>query len=164
MKRSLVLAGAFLLFGCLFGCGADSRIGLIDDTINLVQQAAADVGNIKSKVNEAIKKAEEKGTKLDLTDAGKVADQLKKLGETAQKIKRNIELDRASITDEDKVNYVEKRKGQLESAFADLLKQRNDLNKSLAKAEQINQAAKKAVEDLRDKMRDAESPFEALAR
>jgi two-component SAPR family response regulator len=164
MKRFLVLACTFLVCGSLVGCGTDSREGLIEDTINMVQQAAADVGNIKSRVNDAIKKADEKGTKLDLTEAGKAADQLKKLGEEAQKIKRRIELDRASITDEDRENYAKAKRERLESAFDDLVKKRNDLNKSLAKAEQINQAAKIAVEQLRERIRDAESPFEALAR
>ncbi len=164
MKRTLVLAGAFCLCGLLVGCGTDSREGLIEDTINMVQQAATDVGNIKSRVNEAIKKADEKRTKLDLTDAGKAADQLKKLGEEAQKIKRRIELDRASVTEEDKANYADKKKERLASAFSDLLKQRNELNKALTNAEAINQAAKDAVEKLRERIRDAESPFEALAR
>src|SRR5450755_364278 len=110
MKRLLVLACTFLLCGFLAGCSTDSREGLIEDTINMVAEAANDVSNIKSRVNDAIKKADEKGTKLDLTEAGKAADQLKKLGEEAQKIKRRIELDRASITDEDRANYAEKKR------------------------------------------------------
>ena len=133
MKRILVLGSTFLLCGLFIGCGTDSREGLIDDTINMIQQAATDVGNIKSRVNEAIKKSEEKQTKLDLSDAMKAADQLKKIGETAQTIKRR-------------------------------LKQKTELNKSLTKAEEINTAAKESVEKLREKIRDAESPFESLAR
>ena len=165
MKRLPVLVCTFFLCGFLVGCGTDSKEGLIEDTINMVQQAANDVGNIKSRVNEAIKKVDEKGSKLDLADAGKAADQLKKLGEEAQKIKRRIELDRASITDEDRQTYADNKRGKLASVFGDLIKERNDLNKALDKAEKSNiPNAKKAVNDLREKIRDAESPFESLAR
>ena len=164
MKRFPVLVCTFLVCGILVGCGADSKEGLIEDTVNMVQEAANHVSTIKSKINEAVKKSEEKGTKLDLTDAGKAADQLKKHGEESQKLKRRIELQRGSVSDAEKKEYAENKRSRLQSAFEDLVKKRDELNKVLAKAETINQAAKKAVEDLRDKIRDAESPFESLAR
>jgi len=166
MKRVLVLGSTFLMCGILIGCSSDSREGLIDDTITMIETAATDVGNIKSRVVDAVKKVND-GTeqKLNLNEALKAADQLKKFGEESQKIKRRIEQERAPLTEEERKSYVEKKRDKLKSAFDILLKRHVELNKALADAEQINHpSAKIEVEKLRDRFRDALSPFESLAR
>ena len=76
---------------------------MISDTISLLDLAATDVGNITTKVNDAVKKVEDgKSTKLDLTDANKATEQLKKTGEKTQEIKRRIEQARSSVTDDER--------------------------------------------------------------
>ena len=165
MKRFLVLGSAFLLCGMLIGCGTDSREGLIDDTIGMIETAATDVGNIKTRVNEAVKRVQDgKDPKLDLDLAMKAADQLKKIGEESQKIKRRIEQERATITEEERKTYTEKKRERLSAAFGTLQKRHTELNKALADAEQLSASAKTEVEKLREKFRDAQSPFESLAR
>src|SRR5437879_4865408 len=135
MKRILAPVGAFLLSILLVGCGTDSREGLIEDTARMIGQAATEIRNIDKRVNDAVAKSSEKGTKLDLTDAMKAADQLKKAGEEAQKIKRRIDIDRGTVTEEDKEKYSKTSAEKLQPEFEELLKRRNELNASLQKAE-----------------------------
>ena len=81
MKRLLQAAGILSVSIVLAGCGSDSREGLIDDTVGMMNQAATEMGNIKKRVNEAVDKVKN-GTsnKLDLAEAMKAADELKKSG------------------------------------------------------------------------------------
>jgi len=52
----------------------------------------------------------------------------------------------------------------LNAAFAELLKQKEELRAALAKAESLGPNAKSEVKLLREKIVEAESPFEALSR
>ena len=163
MKRFLVLSGALLFSGLLVGCGSDSRVGLVKDTTNMVETAASNVGNIKTRVDEAVKEASG-GKKLNLSEAIEATKELKVTGERAQEIRRKIEKVRASITDEDKKSYAQSEKSKLTTAFEDLSNQKNQLRVALANAEKLPGNAKIEVKALREKIIEAESPFEALSR
>ena len=163
MKRLLVCLSTLLLCVFFSGCSAETHEGLVSDTIERIGLAATEVGNIKSRVNEAVTKAQA-GKKLDLTDAIEATKKLKDTGDEMQKLKRKIEQVRAQITDEEKKNNASKNKARLTAAFSDLLKQKDELRTALAEAEKLSPSAKTAVKDLRDKIVEAESPFEALSR
>ena len=161
MKRFLVLGCTFLLVGC----GSDSREGLIDDAVGMINSATREVGTIKTNVNKAVEEVQSgKEPKLDLSNAMKSADQLKKIGEEAQKIKRRIEQERATITEEEKEMYFTKKRDDLRRESEALLKKHAELNKALNEAEQLSSSAKAEVEKLREKLTEAQSPFVALTR
>lgn len=160
--RLLMVGITVVMCGMLIGCGSDTHVGLISDTIGMIDLAGTEVGNIKSRVNEAVKKVEEgKTAKLDLSDAFKAADKLKSTGDQAQIIKRKIEQVRSSITDDERKTMAAEQRGRLSEAFKGLLKQKEQLRQALEAADKINE---KEVDKLREKIREAESPFEALAR
>ena len=163
MKRFLFCSAALLLSIFFVGCSSDSHDGLVSDTIHMIGIAGTEVGNIKSRVTEATDKAKA-GKKLDLTDAIEATKKLKDTGDEAQKLKRKIEQVKAQITPEDQKLNVQKHKDKLNAAFTELLKQKDELRTALAEAEKISPSAKTAVKDLRDKIVEAESPFEALSR
>ena|ERR1051325_4444269 len=166
MKRSLVLGSALILCSMLVGCAPDTKEGLISDTIRLMGEASTNVGNITARVKEAVAKA--KGPplkKLDLSDAMGAAKTLKETGEGASRISKRIEKVRAQVTPEEQKAYFEREAGRLNEAFKELHKQKNDLQVQLAIAEKLEGSAdhnRLQVQNLRDRIRDAESPFEAL--
>jgi predicted nucleic acid-binding Zn-ribbon protein len=163
MKRFLVCSASLLLSVLFVGCNTDTHDGLVSDTIHMIGIAGTEVGNIKSRVTEATEKAKA-GKKLDLADAIEATKKLKDTGDEAQKLKRKIEQVRAQISDEDKKGNATKHKAKLTAAFQELLTQKEQLRTALAEAEKISPSAKTAVKDLRDKIVEAESPFEALSR
>ena len=163
MKRLLVCFGGFVLCAILAGCGSDTHDGLVSDTIANIRLAANEVGNIKTRVEEAIKRHED-GKKFDLADAIEATTKLKQAGDQAQEIGRRIARVRAQITDEERKLNVPKHKTSLTAAFGELLKQRDELRAALVKAESLGQNAKSEVKVLRDKIVEAESPFEELSR
>ena len=163
MKRLLVCFGGFVLCAILAGCGSDTHEGLISDSIANVRLAANKVADIKTRVEEAIKRHED-GKKFDLADAIDATTKLKEAGDQAQKIGRSIAKVRAQITDEERKINVQKHKAKLNAAFAELLKQKEELRAALAKAESLGPNAKSEVKLLREKIVEAESPFEALSR
>jgi 3-methyladenine DNA glycosylase/8-oxoguanine DNA glycosylase len=162
VKRFLILASALFFCGMLAGCGADSQEGLITDTIGLIDLAATEVGNIQSRVNDAVKKKEEGKTEtLDLTDATKAAEKLKKTGEEAQTVKARIERARQSITPEQQKAYAEKNRADLSAVVKRLLDKDVELRKALDNAAKIDAPA---VEALRKKIVEAQGQFESIAR
>jgi predicted nucleic acid-binding Zn-ribbon protein len=163
MKRLLVCLGAFVLCALLAGCGSDTHDGLVSDTIQMIGLAANEVANIKTRVEEAVKRHED-GKKFDLADAIEATTKLKQAGDQAQEIGRRIAKVRAQITDEERKSNVQKHKTRLNAAFGELLKQKDELRAVLVKAESLGQNAKSEVKVLRDKIVEAESPFEALSR
>ncbi len=166
MKRSLVFGITFFLCLALVGCGSDSKEGLIADTVRLIDLAATEVGNIKTKVKEATDKSNDTRKKLDLADAMSAAKKLKETGEVANQINKRIEKVRQKpISAEDKKANADNERERLNTAFANLHTKRQELRVELAKAEGLDVPnAKDEVQKLRDKIRDAESPFESLQR
>jgi hypothetical protein len=163
MKRLLVCLSAFVLCALFAGCGSDTHDGLVKDTIVMIGLAANEVANIRTRVEEAINR-EAKSKKLDLADAIEATTKLKEAGKQAQEIGRRIAKVRAQITDEERKINVQNHKKQLNDAFGELLKQRDELRAALVKAESLGQNAKSEVKVLRDKILEAESPFEELSR
>jgi predicted nucleic acid-binding Zn-ribbon protein len=165
MKRVLFAVSAFALSFGLVGCGSDSHEGLITNTITMMDNATAEIKNIRNSVETATKEAiaQNKAT-VDLTKAIKASENLKKVSEEAMNLKRRIEQERSKITDEEKKQYADKQKEQLNTAFTDLLKAKVALRKQLADTEGLSANAKVEVEKLREKIREAESPFESIAR
>jgi chromosome segregation ATPase len=163
MKRLLVCLGAFVLCALLAGCGSDTHDGLVSDTIQMIGLAANEVANIKTRVEEAVKRHED-GKKFDLADAIEATTKLKQAGDQAQEIGRRIAKVRAQIKDEERKSNVQKHKTRLNAAFGELLKQKDELRAVLVKAESLGQNAKSEVKVLRDKIVEAESPCEALSR
>jgi hypothetical protein len=164
MKRFLVFCVAMLPAMFLSGCNSDTSVGLVKETVALLERATARVGDIKGRVEDAIKKAKADNKKIDLSEAMAATKELKEVATKAQNLKREIDRERLTITDDERKANVESQKEQLSAAFAALLKQRNELNAQLEIAERMDKRNQRDVNDLRAKIRDAESPFEAIAR
>jgi hypothetical protein len=81
-----------------------------------------------------------------------------------QKLKVTRVDQAGASTDEEKKEFAERHRGRINNAYSDLLKAKKDLNDELQKAEAIDADARKKVEELRTKIREAEGPFETLAR
>lgn len=165
MKRFLVITVGLILCGFLSGCSSDTNEDLIKNTINLMTTAAGDVNNIKQRIDEAIKTANESNKNLDLSYAVEATKKLKETGDEALRLKRAIEQRYTKASDEDRAGYVASQKGQLNAALTDLTKKRAELAASLDEAEKYRGGAfDKAVQDLRDKIVEAEGPFAQLSR
>jgi hypothetical protein len=165
MKRFVLFSLGFLACAFVPGCSSDTNDGLLTTTIQLIDLAATDVGNIKSRVKDAIADAQNNNKKLDLTAAIKATEALKERGKDAQELKRRITHMRSDVSAKDQEINAKKHKNGLNVAFSNLLKEREELKSALAEAERLDRAnAKAAVKDLREKIIEAESPFEALSR
>jgi len=162
MKRLVGLGGVALLCSILMGCGSNTRLEKINDVITMMNLAQTEITNIKTRVDEAVAKAE-KGGGFDLKDAMDATIPLKEKGDDVAKLKRTIETIRSQITEEDKKANVQKLGEKLTAAFKDLRKAREDLRVSLLEAEKLPNAKTK-VDALRKKITEAEGPFEALTR
>ena len=164
MKRILAFCGTVALCTLLSGCGSDTHEGLVSATVNLMNQAGSEVNVIKGKVTDAIAKAND-GKKLDLSEAVEATKKLKETGEESQKLKRRIEQIRGQVTDADREANVKKHRAKLADAFAGLKKERDELNAALQEAERLTATnARTDVKNLREKITEAEAPFEALSR
>jgi hypothetical protein len=164
MKRFLVLLGTSLFGLALTGCASDPRGDAVTTVVNLMQGAATDVGTITKEVDKAVKKQKDENAAFDLNDAIKAAKKLEERGKEIQKAKTD-QVDRLKpATDDEKVALAERFKSRLNDAFAELVKAKTDLNKALARAEELGADAKEKVDDLRTKIREAEGPFDALNR
>ena len=160
MKRLAWLSGVFFLCAFFVGCASDAYSGKISDTILKIEGAASEIDLIRAKVDDAVKRADA-GEAFDLKEA---IEQTKKLQDTAkatQKLKGEIEAVKAKITDEDRQKNADEFRSKLNDAFTTLLKRRDELRKSLEAAEKHG---KGTVKELRDKITEAEGPFESLAR
>jgi hypothetical protein len=166
MKRLLPVVGVLSLCLAIAGCTGDTREGLIDDTIGMMNQAATEMGNVQKRVSEAVKNYEDgKAIKLDLADAIKATDKLKETGVKTLEIKARIDIAKSQITDEERKTYAENKQQSLNAAFKNLQTEQDKLRKALVTAEKCGAPnAALAVEELRKKIVEAESPYEAIAR
>ena len=161
MKRLLVLLGAVVFCGTVSGCTSDPQGDAVGAVIARMVDASNDIKNIAAEVDKAVAKHEKDNkVALDLTEASKMAEKLKKTGEEAQKIKVK-QVEQIKVSEDEKAELDRRFRTQINNAFQDLLKARTELNAALQKAEAIDQ---QKVEELRTKIREAEGPFETLAR
>jgi hypothetical protein len=166
MKRLAFVAGVIVLCAFLSGCSGDNVDGLILDTIQMLQSATENMRSVKAKVRDAVEK-EKAGGKFELTEAVKAAGQLKTVSEDAVKIKQKIEKVRKQVSAEDRKVLANKYKDDISGAFRELLKQRDELSKQIADAKTAyhdKPAALEEISNLQKKLREAEGPFEAMAR
>jgi DNA-directed RNA polymerase beta' subunit len=161
MKRLWMLGVAFFLCGMLAGCGTETRAGLVTDTIQRINQASSEVGLIAKSVKEATEEAAKEGKPLNLTKASEAADKLKQTGVKIVEIKQRIDLVKTTITEDEKKEYARDQQENLNKAFKTLLQNQQDLRDALVAAEAINKAK---TDELRKKIVDAISPFEAQAK
>jgi hypothetical protein len=165
MMRFAMVVSTLTLCFILTGCQGDTHEGSIERVVQAMDTAGAEISAINKKVTDAVKKVEEGANSLDLTEAMKSTEGLKKVSVAFQTIKRDIEQTRTSITDEQKKEYAKKAEPKVNSAFKGLLTKREQLRKSLEQAETINGGAfKLKVAELRKKITEAEGPFESIAR
>jgi hypothetical protein len=165
MKRSLVLLGTLVLCGSLAGCATDPRDDAINSIVQLMNDSASEVTSISKKVQEAVDKHQKENVPLDFSEAIKATKNLEKFGKEAQDRKAKIiDLIKTPETDEQKKDYAERFAGPINGAFSSLVKAKTTLNETLTKAEAISEDAKAKVQELRTKIREAEGPFETIAR
>lgn len=163
MKRFVFFACAFFACNLLTGCSSDTYEGLVQQTIQNMGTATTNMSTITAEVKKATEEAR-KGKKFDLTAAMKAADKLKETGQETVAIKQRIDYIKARVTDDEKKEYAATHKNDLNTAFTKLLTEKQALRKALADAETVDGTAKRKVEDLRKRIEEAESPFEAQSR
>src|SRR4051794_945431 len=139
MKRTLALLCAVLFMTFVSGCGDNTREDAVTGVITVMKTAASDVRTIHTKVKDAVKKADNDPAKLDLSDAAKAAENLEKeTGKFAQARKRDIEAARTGIDEKEKQDLAERFREGINSAFRDLVKERDELKVQLDAAERLN--------------------------
>jgi hypothetical protein len=158
------IAPSLLFAACLAvaGCGTDPREGYISSAVGYINDAAGQIGTIKDKVSEAIKKAEDK--KLNaaaLREANSAIESLRDLGKKMQLVKQRTDAAGASITEEQKEELRKNYQGKIQSALEGLEEERVKLQKTLQEAEAIDP---EGVRDLRNQLTQAEGVFAVLAR
>lgn len=162
MKRTLALLVPVVFSLFLTGCGDNSRSDAINGVLTMMDTAASDVKSIRTKVEDAVKKADNDPAKLDLAEAAKAAEKLEsETGKFAQMRKREIEMARANIDDKEKQELADQYRDRINGAFKTLVTERDKLKAALQSAEGVN---KEKTNELREKIRRAEAPFESLTR
>jgi type VI protein secretion system component VasK len=162
MKRTLAPLCAVLFTLFLAGCGDNGREDAINGVITMMETAGSDVKTIRTKVEDAVKKADNDPNKLDLSDAAKAAENLEKeTGKFAQRYRREVEIARANITDQEKEELASRFRDRINGAFKTLVTERDKLKEALQAADKLNPDK---TQELREKIRKAEAPFESLAR
>jgi hypothetical protein len=160
--RSLVRCGMFIALLGIVGCGSDPREALINSTIEYLKQAANDVATIKERVDEAVKKQENKKLSVkELKEAYSAIDSLKEVPKKLQIAKQRIESVSGSTTAEQREALRQQFQQKLSSAMARIEEERLALEKSIAAAEAVDADS---VKELRSKLTEAEGSFVILAR
>jgi oligoendopeptidase F len=160
--RSLVRCGMFIALLGIVGCGSDPREALINSTIEYLKQAANDITTIKERVDEAVKKQENKKLSAkELKEAYSAIDSLKEVPKKLQIAKQRIESVSGSTTAEQRESLRQQFQQKLSSAMARIEEERLALEKSIVAAEAVDADS---VKDLRSKLTEAEGSFEMLAR
>jgi predicted nucleic-acid-binding protein len=160
MKRLMVLGAALVMGVTLVGCGSDPRKGLVDGTVENLQNAATKVANINKKIDEAVKKTES-GKTPDFKDAIQEVESLKDIAKKMRTLKTETEALKEKTPEEEQKALRETIRGPLNDAIERLSKAKRDLNDTLAAVEQEHKDALKTV---REKLTEAEGEFEAIAR
>ena len=164
MKRALVLLGTLCLCVVIPGCSGDPREEAINSVVNLMNTSAGAIKDITAEVKAATDKTVKNKAAFDLEEATKATKKLQKIGEEAQKIKVNRVDVAPAASEDEKKEFANRHRNAINSAYKLLLEEKKALNDELTKAEAIDADAKKKVEELRTKIREAEGPFETLAR
>jgi oligoendopeptidase F len=160
--RSLVRCSMFIALLGIVGCGSDPREALINSTIEYLKQAANDITTIKDRVDEAVKKQENKKLNAkELKEAYSAIDSLKEVPKKLQIAKQRIESVSGSTTAEQRESLRQQFQQKLSSAMARIEEERLALEKSIVAAEAVDADS---VKDLRSKLTEAEGSFEMLAR
>lgn len=163
MMRSWLRASVCVLTATLFGCGGDSRESIITNTNNSVSEVATSAGNIKSKVDEFVRKKDAKddeGAKKELDEA---IDEAKKLEQTAKKL-QNIERRSnavGNLTAEEKKAFLKKFEARINTTRDEAIAAHRDMKKSVADA---NAKYEEAMRPLMQELSRAEGEFAALTR
>jgi hypothetical protein len=163
MKRTLVLLGTFGLCGVLSGCASDPQGDAISNVIQKMNDATGDIESIAKEVDSAVKKQEKEQKAIDFAEAIKMAKNLEKTGKELQKLKVEQITNLKPPDEEAKKEHAQQFRSRINVAFNSLLQSKAKLNEALQKAS-ANPDNKEKVDDLRTKIREAEGPFETIAR
>jgi len=163
MKRLLVTLGTILFCSALSGCSGDPQSVAIANVIDKMREASGDIGSIAKEVETALKKQEKENKSLDLSAAITATTKLESTGKNLQKIKVEHINNLKPIDDDKKQELAKDFKQRINNAFTELVKEKANLNEQLQKAS-VNPENREKVEELRTKIREAEGPFETLAR
>ena len=160
--RRLARCLVWLLPIGLVGCASDPREARINSAINYLTRAASDIREIKEKVADSIKKAENKKlAAAPLKEAYTAIESLKNLAKEMQKVKQDIEALAASTSKDDSEALAQKFRGKLTAEMTSIAEERLALEKTIREAEAIEPGV---AEELRSKLTEAEGNFVMLAR
>ena len=160
MNRLLVLTVALGMCVTMVGCGSDPREGLVAATIQEVEAAATKVANIRTKIDDAVKKTET-GKVPDFKEVLVEVDGLKKIAKLMQELKAKADVLKDKTTDEERKDLTEKNRVPLNKANERVAEARAKLNETMAAVEAQHKDALKTV---REKLIEADAEFEAISR
>src|ERR1022692_2695668 len=155
MKRLLVSSLALGMCLALVGCGSDPREGLVNGTVEKLQNAATKVANINKKIEEAVKKTES-GKTPDFKEAILEVESLKNLAKEMQRLKTETEALKEKTPEEEQRALRDKIRGPLNDAIERLSKAKKDLNDTLVA---VDKDHKDALKPVREKLTEAEGEF-----
>ncbi len=160
MKRALVLMGVLALSAGLVGCSTDPREGLVAATVGDLETAATKVANIKTRLDDAVKKTEV-GKNPDFKEAILEIDGLKKIAAEMKNKKNQADALKDTTTEEEKKELTDRVKGRLVDVVDRLSKAKKELNDTMA---QLEVQHKDALKTVREKLIEADGEFEAISR
>lgn len=175
MVRRLPLIGS-LLFIFVAGCGVDNQEKMMQETLVLWEKAGTYVNTIREELDKAIKdcggnqnvflKVDDKTKQVyaALQKAVDTAEDLRKIGKDLAETRQKIDLLKETLTAEQKAENRKRLGGKMNSTVQDLVKTKEDLQKSVNQFEALGDKAREALQPLRVKLREAEGQFESLVR
>lgn len=163
MLRAWVRAGLCVCVASLVGCGSDSRDSIISNQNIQISEAATSAGNIKAKIEEFVKKKEnkdEEGAKKELDEA---VGEAKKLKEIAQKMQSlsTMANSRTPGTPDEKKALLEKHLSRINDTHSELKTAHRAMKRELDEAKKKYD---EALQPLTLALNDAEGEFAAIAR
>lgn len=165
MLKSIVRGCTFVVLLGFVGCGGSEREGLINETLAQLNRATTLLGNIRDSMQKAIKTAEGEKRNVAPADFDKlvkdILPDLKDVGDKMQILKRQIEAQRDTVTEEQRKALAERFAKQTDSALTSLRDEQLALNKVMQEAQRLND---EAIKEVKKKLAEAQAEFEVIAK
>lgn len=162
MKKWVMPACALFLSSVL-GCGSDNHEKWIHETLDTLNKTTDQVRQIKKNITDEVAKAKEK---KDLSadqfkPAFAITEELNKNGAILLELKRKIDARKDKITKEQREDFAQRYRDQLQKTVEDLAVEQKALDVALQQAEELNASA---VVELKKKLREAQGKFELVSK
>jgi hypothetical protein len=178
MKRTAILLTALVVLGPLVGCGSDQKTEIVNKIVGQLEQAVRDTNGIRTELESAILKAEEKKdkaakekkedpnkvylTKEDLNATIKAMGGLRKVGSELVRLRAQAESVKSKLNEDEKKELSRSFANRFAPQWAELKKAEEKLNVAVARATTLSDAP--TERELRTELRNAKQEFVSLTR